>query len=261
MTEKSPLLTPNKENLDLLSQQVSAFNTAVNVLRKSCEKIATLKDTESFRIQLTQKREECGHLAKELIQTLKRVKVERSEKSRYDKLIAQYSEIFKSFKEISADSIQKEKLYAPQPEQKALTSGFSDNFQSYDEYQRQQNERRQAEESMLKLETETRNVEQQILKERHTELKKLEKELTTLNEMFVDVATMIVQQGTMIEVISDNAAKSAAQTGDAVIELKKASEYQRSSRTKLCCILLLVIIILGFVGGFLAIFFATKKIK
>jgi len=299
-SERSPLVSnqsnnqrANGSNLDVLTQQVSDFNTTVSTLRKMSERIGTEKDTPSFRHQLQQRREEVKSNAKDLAENLKKSRVERSDKPRYDRLMNQFQVIFNSFKEITADSIQKERLVAARPEPKQIVPeisqqdpedrkqqqrrfGGANNTNNNSQFQPQNGwgtqqyeqeeeekkrrimEQKEQEAANFKMQFESRNVDEQILKQRNEELKQLERELTGLNEMFVDVSNLVVQQGTMITSIEDNTRKTADETKTAVGELKKASEYQRSSRSKLCCILLLAVIILALAGGFVALALALK---
>lgn len=246
--------------MDILSQQISAFNSSIAALRKQAERIGTERDTASFRTQLQHKREECGATARDLIQNLKKAKVDRSEKARYDKLMMQYSDILKSFKDISADSIQREKMIPARPEPRQvmpeITQQPMDNYNSYqnggqqnnnnrrfgnnnqsnntynagatqfsntgwEEEEQRRREEQERQRGQFKMETETRNVEQRILQERNEEIKKLEGELQGLNDMFVDVSNLVVQQGTMITSIEDNTRKTADETKTAVQELQK----------------------------------------
>jgi len=294
-TERSPLVDNSRfgrppqtdgGNLESLAQQVSSLNNAVSTMKRLAERIGTERDTHEFRVQLKAKRDECSSTARDLAQNLKRLatRLNRSEKSRYDKLMSQFNEILNSFRKISEESIKREQLIAARPEPKQVMpeisqqpgdddsvahqrapqarkfGGFTSNGNALDD---EDEARRRADEqersrSRHILATETRNIDQRILVERNEELKKLESELQGLNDMFVDVSNLVIQQGTMISSIEDNTRKTADETKSAVGELQKASEYQRSSRKKLCCILLLAVIILGLAGAFVGIALAVK---
>jgi syntaxin 1B/2/3 len=102
------------------------------------------------------------------------------------------------------------------------------------------------------------SVEQSIIEERAIEIKNLENELRTLNEMFVDISTMVETQGEMIYTIEENTTVGAKMVEKGVGELRTASHYQKSARTKLCCILLLVIIIVAAIGITFGIIFGFK---
>jgi t-SNARE complex subunit (syntaxin) len=110
-----------------------------------------------------------------------------------------------------------------------------------------------------KIEVESYNVDTAIIEERNEEFKYLENELRGLNEMFVDIAVMIKDQGTMVDTIEQNTQHAVAHSDEAVIQLRKASEYQRKSRTKLCCVALILTLILAAIGIFLGIWFGVLK--
>ena len=107
------------------------------------------------------------------------------------------------------------------------------------------------------LEYQSYGVDQAIIEERDNEMKFLESEMKGLNEMFVDIAVMIEEQGKEISTIEDNTFKAAAGVQDGVTELQKASEYQKSSRKKLCCLLLIAVIILAIIGIFIGVYFGA----
>lgn len=65
-----------------------------------------------------------------------------------------------------------------------------------------------------------------------------------LNELFRDVATMVHEQGTNIDLISANVENTRDDTRGADTELRSASRYQKSARTKACCLLLILAVVL-----------------
>lgn len=65
---------------------------------------------------------------------------------------------------------------------------------------------------------------------------------------------MIKEQGEDIITIEGNTETGLKHMEDGVNQLQKASEYQKSSRTKLCCILLIIVLIVGAIAAFLGIY-------
>ena len=66
-------------------------------------------------------------------------------------------------------------------------------------------------------------------------------------------ATVRPQQGTKFDRIDYNIEQAADRVGNAVVELNKANEYQKKSRTMLCIYLLLLLC------GFMVIVLILKK--
>jgi len=79
-----------------------------------------------------------------------------------------------------------------------------------------------------------------FLRERHTDILRLEAQINELYQIFVDMATLVEAQGEMLDQIETNVGKSAAYTGEAVVELKKANKWAIRARKKKCIIALLI---------------------
>lgn len=69
-------------------------------------------------------------------------------------------------------------------------------------------------------------------------------------------AALVEEQGDMIDNIESNVASTEQNTKEGTAELRKANEYQKSSRKKLCWLLLCIVILCGVVAG---VYFALKK--
>lgn len=65
-----------------------------------------------------------------------------------------------------------------------------------------------------------------------------------LNELFRDVATMVHEQGFMVDSIEQNVEGVREDTRGADLELRSASRYQKSARGKACCLLLILAVVL-----------------
>jgi t-SNARE complex subunit (syntaxin) len=179
---------------------------------------------------------------------MKKTKINKDDKIKFDKLMNQFHEIFNRCQMISKDSIQKERtitlkepiLPVLSTENQRIEENFSEN------------------QPVLKqLDFDSYNVERSIMEERNEEIKYLENELKGLNEIFVDVATMIKEQGEQIMTIEQNTEIAANSVEEGVSQLKHASEYQKKSRTKMCCILICILILIAII---LLIILMTLKI-
>lgn len=106
-----------------------------------------------------------------------------------------------------------------------------------------------------------------IIQDREHGIKEIEKALTEVNEIFIDLSNLVVEQGAMIGtviivlcglIITDNIESNVEAADDYTSkgyeEVKKASEYQKSSRNKMCCLLLIIVIVLAAVVGFVFLF-------
>jgi syntaxin 7 len=112
-----------------------------------------------------------------------------------------------------------------------------------------------------------REIERALIEERDKGIRDIEASVVTVNEIFQDLATLVEEQGEMIgacalvlkrlvisqsratENIESNIQKTDVNTKEGVAELRKANSYQKSSRTKLCILLLCIVLLCGAVAG------------
>lgn len=98
---------------------------------------------------------------------------------------------------------------------------------------------------------ETQEARQALLdaKCRHKELQQVEKSITELNELFIDVATLIQSQGEIVDQIEYNVEHGVNFVSDGTDEVGKANRYKQKARKKkylliMCLITVILIIIL-----------------
>jgi syntaxin 16 len=84
------------------------------------------------------------------------------------------------------------------------------------------------------------------MKERDSDIRELLTSLTSLHDIFKDVNTLVLEQGTILDQIDYNLVKSKDTLVKATEELNIAVKHQEAGRFKLC-VLFLVMLILGFV--------------
>uniref|UniRef100_UPI00358FACA7 syntaxin-16 isoform X1 n=1 Tax=Myxine glutinosa TaxID=7769 RepID=UPI00358FACA7 len=81
-----------------------------------------------------------------------------------------------------------------------------------------------------------------LVTEREREIRHVLQSIFELNEIFRDLADMIVEQGTVLDRIDFNMEQTCVKTQEGIKQLQKAEKYQKKNR-KMLFILLLVIII------------------
>mmetsp|Transcript_51592 Transcript_51592/g.95480 ORF Transcript_51592/g.95480 Transcript_51592/m.95480 type:complete len:378 (+) Transcript_51592:79-1212(+) len=84
----------------------------------------------------------------------------------------------------------------------------------------------------------------QIADEREVGIKRIQHQVMEVNQIFKDLACIVTEQGAQFETIEQQASDSSANAKQAVKELKKAADRQRSQRERLCCILGVLVIVL-----------------
>lgn len=89
-------------------------------------------------------------------------------------------------------------------------------------------------------------VNRVLLNEREMEINHVVKSIQDLNEVFKDLATMIVDQGTVLDRIDYNIEKVGVHVDHGLVELQKAKKYQKADRKLYCIGILAIIFILMF---------------
>lgn len=73
-----------------------------------------------------------------------------------------------------------------------------------------------------------------IYQEREEGLLEIRQQITEVNEIFKDLAVIVQEQGEMIDDIDSNIVRTEVSTEQGSKELKKANEYQKRTRNKVC---------------------------
>lgn len=93
-----------------------------------------------------------------------------------------------------------------------------------------------------------RNAVQNI-QERHAEIIQVEESLRELNQLFLDMAVLVEAQGEMLDQIEHSVQQSAAYVETGVENLRKANDYAKRARKKMCCIAIILLCVLAAVLG------------
>ena len=88
------------------------------------------------------------------------------------------------------------------------------------------------------------DFQETLIIERETEIRNIEQSVGELNELFRDVAHMVNEQGTVLDVIDANVTQTRDDTQNAEQQLRTASRHQKSARGKACCLLVILVIVL-----------------
>ncbi|XP_040572810.1 syntaxin-16 [Lepeophtheirus salmonis] len=81
-----------------------------------------------------------------------------------------------------------------------------------------------------------------FIKKREAEMKHITESIIELNSLFIDLAQIVSEQGTMIDRIDYNVENSQIKVEDGLKVLQKAAKYQKQSR-KMKCILVLSVMV------------------
>lgn len=94
---------------------------------------------------------------------------------------------------------------------------------------------------------------ERMTEEREKAITQVAESVGELAEIFKEIQVLVIDQGTILDRIDYNIEQAADRVGNAVVELNKANEYQKKSRTMLCIYILLLLC------GFMVIVLILKK--
>jgi len=150
-------------------------------------------------------------------------------------LMTQYQEAQRSYKDKNTDKLRRQfRIVNPEMTneeiEKAIESGETRNVFA-------------AKITQAKYQQEAEDALNYV-QNKHKQIKKLESSINELHQLFVDMAVLVEAQGELVNQIEKNVGDAVVYTEKGVQQLKKANEYQRSSRKKMCCLMICLMIII-----------------
>jgi len=92
-------------------------------------------------------------------------------------------------------------------------------------------------------------VQLEVLREQEENMHQLETDIVAVNEIFRDLATMVHEQGEVVDSIEAQIESTSIHVSEANQQLIKARDYKSSLRRKYVCLFFTVVIILSIVIG------------
>ncbi|KAJ3031112.1 UNVERIFIED_CONTAM: hypothetical protein HDU68_006491 [Siphonaria sp. JEL0065] len=83
---------------------------------------------------------------------------------------------------------------------------------------------------------------ERVISEREKEINEIVKSINGLAEIFKELQTMVIDQGTVLDRIDYNIENTATYMSEAHVQLEKASQYQEKTKAKLCIIFLALLV-------------------
>ncbi|EGC38378.1 hypothetical protein DICPUDRAFT_148991 [Dictyostelium purpureum] len=263
------------------SRNIQQMQIAISTLTKLVQQLGTPKDSMEIRDKIRNCVESTTGLihnssnkVKNLSSLSKSTRDSRN-KLLYDKLCREYNQCIQQFKEIATTASRKEKS-TPLPTNNPNESQnpFNNNNNNRNNqaisnnstfqggyYDEQEDESQSLMESsrmqQLKQIESEREYQNSIIQERDEGIRKIEQSIVEINEIFLDLSNIVAEQGVMINTIEASLESTAMNTKEGVVHLQKASQHQRSSRTKMCWIALILLIVAAVLG--IILFFTLRK--
>ncbi|XP_054710011.1 syntaxin-7-like [Uloborus diversus] len=253
--EFSNLSETIKTNIQKVSQNVASMQKLVNQL-------GTPQDSESLRSQLHKVQQYTNQLVKDTNNYLKdlphlpnptSVSEQKERKVLRDRLTSQFSDAVKNFQDAQRHAAQKERESVMRARAHSGLTGnpFGDDTAGTNLIDLASPTQSQMQTS-LQMEEE---VNLELLREREEAVRKLEADIVDVNHIFKDLATLVHEQGEVIDSIEANVESAQIQVSEGTQQLAKARRHQAAARRKVC-ILVVVFIIAAIIIG-LIIYLST----
>ncbi|KAN0029837.1 hypothetical protein ACTA71_007974 [Dictyostelium dimigraforme] len=272
----------NNADYQSTTRNIQQIQNAVQTLTKLVNLLGTPKDSMDTREKIRNCVDSTTHLISSESSKVKNLTslANRSRESKnkllYQKLVKEFNNCLQQFKDIAQVATKKEKAtplpVAPdhQPTQFGRNNNnnnnnqnnhFLNNQQPYydndngeDEHQSLMESSRRQQLAQIEAEREYQNS---IIQERDEGIRKIEQSIVEINEIFVDLSGLVAEQGVMINTIEASLESTAINTKEGVNHLREASKNQKSSRNKMCWIVLILLIVCAVLGVIL--FFTLRK--
>ncbi|XP_054924587.1 syntaxin-12-like [Dermacentor andersoni] len=233
-----------------IGTNVQKISQNVGSMKKMVQQLGTSQDSESLRSQLHQIQQYTNQLAKDTNAQLKALAAmpygeQGAGRLLREKLTNDFSEALHHFQLVQRAEADKEKDSVKRAraasgigfESSSSRGGGGNLIELASPVQAQQ----QAQ-SYAQMDEQV-NIE--MLREREQSIRKLENDIVDVNAIFKDLATLVHDQGDMIDSIEANVESAAVHVEEGIQQVAKARQHQERARKKMFCLLLIGVIVLA----------------
>jgi len=235
-----------------IGSNVQKISQNVNLMQRMVNQLGTPQDSESLRSQLHQNQHYTNQLARDTNNHLKELALlpqtanaseQRQRKMLRERLTNDFSEVLKNFQVIQRTAAQKEKESVIRAR---ANSGLSGNLFDDGTSGRSGSNLIDLASPQTQLQMEE-ECDLDSLREREQQIRKIEGDIVEVNQIFKDLATMVHEQGEVIDSIEANVETASIQVTEGAQQLSKARDYQARARRKTCILTTLFASVVAFI--------------
>lgn len=247
-TVAAGMASQGEEEFRILSQTIGTniqkITQNVGSMRKMVSQLGTVQDSESLRSQLHHMQQNTNQLAKETNGRLKAMAALpgsdlRQCKFLREKLTADFSDALHAFQSVQRTEAAKEKESVERA-RSASTRMFEDPAREGSLIELASPQKQMQNYAQMEEE-----VDLEILREREQAIRKLESDIVDVNSIFKDLASMVHEQGELIDSIEANVESASVNVDQGTQQLVKARQHQASARKKMVCLAVFGIVVLA----------------
>ncbi|XP_071500677.1 syntaxin-12-like isoform X1 [Diadema antillarum] len=233
-----------------IANNVRKISQNVREIEGFTAKLGTHEDNKMLREKLDERQHYTNQLAKDTNKMLKDLNSippsynpsdQKQQKMQKERLTNEFTTALNQFQKVQRDAAQKERESFDKARASSMSSsGFEDH--SADTLIGFETSRQDA---GFSQQSQVTYEDLEAIKERESQLKKLESDILDVNQIFKDLATMVHEQGEMIDSIEANVESAEVHVEQATVQLDKAREYQSKARRRKFLLFICVLILLG----------------
>jgi syntaxin 7 len=186
---------------------------------------------EQLQKQLSQLHHYTGQLAKDTAQQLMKIgdipNLDAREKMQKERLQDDFGKALNSFQRLQTEAAERERAKLAAARQHKVGGG-DEGILPPPSYDQATGESKQSRTQMMIQE----EGDLQALQERESAIRQLESDIVDVNTIFKDLATMVHEQGDIVDSIESNIEAASVQVTDGNDQLRQAYSYQTSARKK-----------------------------
>ncbi|TMS12215.1 syntaxin-7 [Larimichthys crocea] len=239
--EPSVLVNNISSNIQKLTLLTSELQRAVSLL-------GTEQDSSQLRQTLQQKQQQGNQLAKDTDRLMKAFSAlpvgpdQRQRKIQRERLVNDFSAALNSFQKTQRKAADKEREFVARVRASSRVSGGQpdDSFGNVSPFP-----------SDYQVQAQTEAITEddlRLIQERESSIRQLESDIIDINDIFKDLGMMVHEQGDMIDSIEANVETADVHVQNATQQLSRAADYQRSSRKKICILVIVLAVAAVIIG-------------
>lgn len=233
-----------------ISTNIQKLTLLTSDLQRTVYLLGTEQDTSQLRHTLQQKQQQGNQLAKEtdrLIKAFSALPVgpdQRQRKIQKDRLVNDFSAALNNFQTTQRQAADKEREFVARVRASSRVSGGipEDSFGNVPPFSSDSQVQAVAQAEAIT------DDDLRLIQERESSIRQLESDITDINDIFKDLGMMVHEQGDMIDSIEANVENADVNVQNATQQLARAAEYQRSSRKKICILLIVLAVAAVIIG-------------
>ncbi|XP_078362383.1 syntaxin-7-like isoform X1 [Oculina patagonica] len=239
---------------DTVSSNIFQINNNTSALERALKQLIGGKEGQEEKLHRIQ--QATNDLANKTTSVLKEMSSlcggsspnARQQRVQHERLKGEFRESISRYYSVQNRVVEKEKLLvgstSARPSQRQDSGRYGDEEFGNEKSSLMEDDQRRQEQEQLDMQI---DIDESLIREREERIRQIEGDILDINEIFRDLATMVYEQGDMVDSIEANVERAHTNVEGANVQLSKASLYQKKARTKMCILLVILMVVAGII--------------